>query len=220
MSYVMVSVKENIGIPFFSRFRIDCSRFFNCFKSIISPPKKVNGSKEVWAGGAFLCLFLWQGSFMPLAVVPFLTFRSGLPCQMIANEAPHRETTDVTHCCCRVRGRNFPPLHGAAYGVRITEANSGNLYRPNTRWGSVRLWGDIYGYTNSQFFFTFKVIDFEKAGLLGDKERFRSHQIAPYHVSFFLEAAAVKVELCSVSGHKIYPGRRRHYAAETNRKVF
>ena len=74
-------------------------------------------------------------------------------------------------------GRRFAvSLHRAACEVITAEANSGNLYHPNTRVGSVQWWGGIYGYTNSQFFFTFKVIDFEKAGSLGDKGRLKSHQ--------------------------------------------
>lgn len=38
-------------IPFkIQQISIDCCRFFNCFRPIISPPKKVDISKEVRAG--------------------------------------------------------------------------------------------------------------------------------------------------------------------------
>ncbi|XP_045703276.1 60S ribosomal protein L24-like [Phyllostomus hastatus] len=48
---------------------------------------------------------------------------------------------------------------------------------------------------------------------------FHKKLIAFHHLSFFPAAAATKVEVCSFSGYKIYPGHGRCYA-RTDKKVF
>lgn len=143
---------------------IDCSRSFNCFKSIISPPKKVDTSKEGRAGWTYSC---W-----------FLVLRSALPRQS-SQTRPYtvKPKNEPRYCCgCFLKPLMASTVLGELRGGiscttswsslwgNVTEANSGNLHHPNTRWGCAGLRGGIYGNTNSQLFSTFKVIDFEKAG--------------------------------------------------------
>lgn len=121
-----------------------------------------------------------RGGFMSLSTTPFLELRSGLSLQRITNQALPSESQEWYHYCCECflkplkssavvensAGRLAVSLHREACGVTTTEVNSRHLYYPTTRVASVQRWRGIYGCTNSQFFFTFKVIDFWKGGFI------------------------------------------------------
>lgn len=142
--------------------------------SHISAHKRVGLSNEVGASWTHICIFLFQGTF-------YATCHNSIPApevrSAIADDrkpGPTRwnqrmtlllfwmlpEATEIT--CIRV------PLSQSS-----TETKSSHLCLPNTRVGTVQLGGSIYGYTNSQLFFTFKVKDFDKAGWLVARKDFK-----------------------------------------------